>query len=111
MGALTKVQELGVIVVFCDDFSIVKVVRKICERAGEPIKVSKALKVEFESPAEKFYAGLPGVGQEIAAQLARVYSRPLDAIVDICELDETLGIVGLGPKKRQTISEFLGYER
>jgi len=110
-GALLSVQEMGVMVIFCngeDDFA--PCIERLAKRNRGDIKVQPVRNAYVFGGQEAVLASLPGIGVKKAVDYLKLFRGNLgEAIMNLCHAESAKNIPGWGEKSAQTLKEFFNW--
>lgn len=104
-GALLKIQEMGVSVVYAQDSNDLApaLVWLATRERGEQVYLPQRTGISM-TDEQKILAAFPGVGIERATELLKNYNL-IDAL--LCLINEDCKVSGIGPKTKQNIRNLL----
>lgn len=107
-GALLSIQEMGVMVIFCDgedDFA--PCIERLAKRNRDDIKVKPIRNAYVFGGQEAVLASLPGIGTKKAVDYLRLFDDNLGmAIMTLCDPSSAKGIPGWGEKSADNLKTF-----
>lgn len=107
-GALLSIQEMGVMVIFCDgedDFA--PCIERLAKRNRDDIKVKPVRNAYVFGGQEAVLASLPGIGAKKAVDYLRLFDDNLGmAIMTLCDPSSAKNIPGWGEKSAENLKTF-----
>lgn len=110
-GALLSVQEMGCMIVFCDDDKDFKpCIERLAKRNRDDIKIKPVRNAHVFGGQEAVLAALPGIGTKKSLNYYKLFSGNLgDAIMKLCDPYYVKDIPGWGIKSAENLKEFFGW--
>lgn len=107
-GALLSVQEMGVMIIFCDgedDFG--PCIERLARRNRGDIKVKPVRNAYVFGGQEAVLASLPGIGVKKAVDYLKLFDNNLGmTIMTLCHPESAKTIPGWGEKSAQNLKDF-----
>jgi len=107
-GALLSVQEMGVMIIFCDgedDFA--PCIERLAKRNRGDIKVKPVRNAYVFGGQEAVLASLPGIGVKKAVDYLKLFDNNLgESIMMLCSPESAKTIPGWGEKSAQNLKDF-----
>lgn len=107
-GALLSVQEMGVMIIFCDgedDFG--PCIERLAKRNRGDIKVKPVRNAYVFGGQEAVLASLPGIGVKKAVDYLKLFDGKLgESIMMLCHPESAKAIPGWGEKSAQNLKDF-----
>lgn len=107
-GALLSVQEMGVMIIFCDgedDFA--PCIERLAKRSRDDIKVRPVRNAYVFGGQEAVLASMPGIGTKKAVDYLKLFDGNLgNAIMALCDPTSAKDIAGWGEKSANNLREF-----
>jgi len=107
-GALLSVQELGVMVVFCDgDYDFAPCVERLAKRTRGDMKIKPVRNAYVFGGQEAVLASLPGIGAKKAVDYLKLFDNNLgETIMTLCHPASAKNIPGWGEKSAENLKKF-----
>jgi ERCC4-type nuclease len=106
-GALLSVQEMGVMIIFCDgedDFA--PCIERLAKRNRGDIKVKPVRNAYVFGGQEAVLASLPGIGAKKAVDYLKMFDSLGESIMMLCSPESAKAIPGWGEKSAQNLKDF-----
>lgn len=107
-GALLSVQEMGVMVIFCDGESdFAPCIERLAKRNRDDIKVKPVRNAYIFGGQEAVLASLPGIGTKKAVDYLKLFDNNLgETIMMLCSPESAKNIPGWGEKSAENLKKF-----